>query len=447
MASANESMRFALYLQVKKITLFMLLSLIFTTTLFAQDKDTKAVSEQDWGIGLASRSASIPYKTDGTHKIVSAVPMLFYEGERFFIRGIGGGIYFYNGQQWKISALMRIHFVDLPNEYQNKVQPNNMDYGVRTRWFFRGPFFVDAEPLLDFDNMFSVNLRIGMLHKGKCFLFNPFFEAKIKSADYNSRYFGLTLEHLKGGVDYSLGIIADARVFRNLYLYGAAKLTFFDKNARSAVYIDDDIKGEIYLGFGFSNDPARPREKDLENRPYLRLSHGWATPNSFNQAVFFDIVPDPYHNQLTSLFYGYPLTDRVFGIPLGLYITSGFTYHQPSLVQGSAIELVLAMKAYVTIYWPIRWRIGMAEGYSYINHITYIEQQVYDRKDYIPVHFLNYLDFSLDFNIGDIFSDKLKNIWLGYNVHHRSGIFELSQQYGRVNVGSNYYCIYLQYDF
>jgi outer membrane protein len=317
---------------------------------------------------------------------------------------------------------------------------------MRARYFFSQPFFLDAEPMLDFDNMFSANIRAGAFYKKQKYMINPYVEAKIKSTDYNSRYFGLTMEKINAGIDYSLGVIADARIFQNLYLYGSAKITLLDKNARAAKLVEDDFTGEFYLGFGFSNDPLKPKRKKLSNRPFLRLSQGFATPNAFNQVVFFNIVPDTNHNKLTSVFYGYPLTDQVFGIPLGLYITTGFAWHWKSEVQSSAQELVLAMKAYYTIHWPIRWRIGLTEGVSYLNKITYIEQEVYDRKDYEPVHFLNYLDFSLDFNVGDIFSKRLENIWIGYNVHHRSGIFELSQQYGRVNIGSNYYSFHIQYD-
>ena len=282
----------------KRSAYLLLIMFILLQQGAAQNVDKKAVSEQNWGIGVANRSASIPYSTDGTNKIISLVPMMFFEGQRFFVRGLGGGMYLYKDDSWRVSALMRMHFVDLPDEYQNKVQPNNVDYGVRARWFFSTPFFAEIEPMLDFDSMFSTNLRIGLFHKGQRFLFNPYFEAKIKSSDYNSRYYGLTLEKINAGVDYSLGIIADARIFRNLYLYGAAKLTLLDRNARSATYVKDDIKSEVYLGFGFSNDPTKPRIKELKNRPYLRLSQGFATPNSFEQVVFFNIEPDSFNNNL-----------------------------------------------------------------------------------------------------------------------------------------------------
>jgi outer membrane protein len=157
---------------------------------------------------------------------------------------------------------------------------------------------------------------------------------------------------------------------------------------------------------------------------------------------------DPYNNQLSSIFYGHPLTDEVLGVPLHMYLTAGFIWHWKSSVQQSTQEVVLAMKAYFVVPWPIRWRIGMAEGFSYVKEIPYVEQEQYDTKDYRPSYLLNYLDFSLDFNIGDIFDgEQLKRMWFGYSVHHRSGIFESNQLFGRVNVGSNYPSLYLQIDF
>jgi outer membrane protein len=69
------------------------------------------------------------------------------------------------------------------------------------------------------------------------------------------------------------------------------------------------------------------------------------------------------------------------------------------------------------------------------------------RKGYRPSNLLNFLDFSLDFNIGDIFGgNELKRWWLGYSIHHRSAIFESAQQFGRISGGSNFQTVYLQYD-
>ena len=49
-------------------------------------------------------------------------------------------------------------------------------------------------------------------------------------------------------------------------------------------------------------------------------------------------------------------------------------------------------------------------------------------------------------NLGDIFrSEALQNLWVGYSIHHRSGIFQTSSAFGRIRGGSNYNTFYLQY--
>ena len=47
----------------------------------------------------------------------------------------------------------------------------------------------------------------------------------------------------------------------------------------------------------------------------------------------------------------------------------------------------------------------------------------------------------------DLFgAEKMKALWLGVAVHHRSSIFESASQFGRIKGGSNYPSIYLQWD-
>jgi len=104
------------------------------------------------------------------------------------------------------------------------------------------------------------------------------------------------------------------------------------------------------------------------------------------------------------------------------------------------------MKIHYTIKWPITWRLGAAEGLSYVDQIPYVEKTNLEQKDYRPSKLLNYLDFSLDIELGDLFnSKKLEGLWLGYSIHHRSGIFQTSSAFGRIKGGSNINSIYLQY--
>lgn len=117
-------------------------------------------------------------------------------------------------------------------------------------------------------------------------------------------------------------------------------------------------------------------------------------------------------------------------------------------MQSASTEYVAAIKAYYTFNWPTQWRFGVAEGMSFIDSITYIEQTEMDSKGYNASNLLNYLDFSFDINVGDLINNRdLDNMWVGYSLHHRSAIFEQASQYGRIKGGSNYNTIYVQFDF
>ena len=187
--------------------------------------------------------------------------------------------------------------------------------------------------------------------------------------------------------------------------------------------------------------------KKLGITPYVRIAHGWATPSNLNDIITGNTEKDPYNNQLTSLFYGYPLTDKLFGLPLDFYLTPGFVYHHSSEVQSTTQEYVLAIKAYYTFPLPWEVRFGFAEGISYIDEVSYIEQTEMDEKGYRSSNLLNYLDFSLDLHLGDVFGEKLDQIWLGYSIHYRSAIFQSSSCFGRIKGGSNYNSVYLHWHY
>ena len=186
----------------------------------------------------------------------------------------------------------------------------------------------------------------------------------------------------------------------------------------------------------------------LDSKPYLRLAHGWATPSSVGDIFTGNTRTDEFDNQLTSLFLGVPLSDTLFTLPINVYLTPGAVYHHSSEVQNSIWEYVLAVKFYYTVKWPIPWRIGFAEGVSYMNEVSYIERQYLERQGYRPSELLNYLDFSFDVSLGHLFNQKaIEDLWLGWSVHHRSGIFSTSSAFGRISGGSNYNTVYLQYHF
>lgn len=420
--------------------------------LLAEEKST--MGEQDWGIAAVYRMASIPFDTQSGDQTVSTfVPLMYFNNEHFFVDGLEGGAYLYasDDEKYQLNALMRLRFVDIPASEQNALQGDTFDFGAQLRYQIDPQWHLDSELMTDSDSRFHANLTVSGQYEFGDWDVTPHLTARYKGTDFNSEYYAfssLTNERISAGVDINLGVSARYHVYSNLYLLGATSVTRLDNNAYNSSAIEDRYQGEVYLGFGFFNDKTKAPKSELTNKRYVRVAHGWATPSNIGDIMKFNSEKDPYNNQLTSLFYGHPLTDELFGIPLDIYFTPGIVHHWSSEVQSSATEYVAAIKAYYTLDWPTKWRFGVAEGISYIDSFTYVEHEEMKSKGYTPSNYLNYLDFSFDINVGDLFNNRdLDKVWFGYSLHHRSAIFEKASQYGRIKGGSNYNTLYVQIDF
>lgn len=410
--------------------------------------------EQEWGIAAMYRTTSIPFDTAGGDQTVSTfVPMMFFENEYVFVDGIEGGVFLYNSEEsdWRVSALTRMRFIDIPQSAQNANEGDTADFGVQLQYKIDDTWSFDSELMTDDDLHFHSNFRLNGQYKFGDWELSPRATIRYKDADFNSQYYAfkdVTGESIGAGIDVNLGIDIRYHVISNLYLLGSTSVTRFDDNAFNSSIVEDRYQGEFYLGFGLFNDKTAPKKPELSNKPYLRVAHGWATPSNIGDIMKLNSEKDKYNNQLTSVFYGHPLTDEVFGVPIDIYFTPGIAHHWSSKVQSGSTEYIAAIKAFYTFDWPIKWRFGVAEGLSYIDSITYIEQTEMDEKGYTASHLLNYLDFSFDINVGDAVNQSdLENVWFGYSLHHRSAIFENASQFGRIKGGSNYNTIYIQYEF
>jgi len=399
-----------------------------------------------WGVAIGVRSAEIPYDTE-IDTVNDVIPLMYYDNsEYFFLRGLTGGFRFYQNETLELSAIGRYRFFDIPAEYQNEIQGNAVDVGLQFKYKFNSQFDTDFEFLNDRYGRAHANIT-GNYHwsSGDWELF-PFTRLRWKSDSFNNYYYGLGIETPGSGIDLKVGIDARYHVASNFYLIGRASLTALEKDVIDTNVISRDTQSELYLGIAFFNDRKKEAKRRLKSKPYVRLAHGWATPTNIGDILKLKTEKDPFNNQMTSLFYGLPLSDTLLTLPLSVYITPGVVYHQSSQVQGRFPEYVLGIKAYYTLKSPVKLRFGFAEGLSYTTQITYIEGTELDAKGYRPSNLLNYLDVSFDLNLGDLFgAPSIKDLWLGYSIHHRSGIFQTSSAFGRIKGGSNYNSVYLQY--
>ncbi len=436
------------------VSAVILSTIIFIDPLFA---DESKRPEESWGLVGAIRSGSIPYEIPSelggdSDTVTSFVPMLFFDNDYFYIDGLEGGIKLYKDDDWRISALIRHHFIDIPADIQNQVQADTADWGAQLRYYTSDNTYLDTEFLADFYGNTHGNLRLSYWKDSDKYSWKVWTQAHVKSADYNTEYYTFKQddESINGGIDLSVGVRGKYHLISNLYAVGQAEIATIDSDARASQAIDATVKTEVWAGVGFFNETATSRKSHISNRPYLRLAHTFATPSDLSEIIRFDMDEDEYHNKMTSLFYGHPLTDSLFGLPLDVYLTPGFSWHYSSEVQPTIQELVIAVKLFYTIPTPWRIRLGVAEGMSYVTDITYIER--HDKqgaaKGYEPSQFLNYLDFTIGMNVGDIFdAKKMKDTWAGVDIHHRSAIFETAQQYGRLKGGSNYVGFFIKQHF
>jgi len=424
--------------------------------------------EPEWGIAIGRRSASIPFSASKDASVNDFITKYYYEGEYVFLRGTRGGVHFYKQPKYNFSLIANTRFFDIPADMQNEFHGSKIDGGIQLEYFFHPKFPIQYEYLGDFKghNYWNINLRYAFDYKD--FDFKLYSTLRLKNASFNNLYYGLDafpksrlndgtwnwddLNNNKIGSDYDVSVGIDSRyhVWSNLYLLAQAKVTRLGSKTYHSSTIDSPAQGEYYLGFGLFKDKKRHDELTLPNNEYIRGAYGWGTQSSIAQVLTARSKSDPDNNQMTSFFYGFPLTENVLGSDIELFLTPGFVWHFKSDQQTQFEEYVLAMKAYYTIKWPLRWRFGFAEGLSYTTDIGSIEERdIVDKHHYAQASkLLNYLDFSLDVNLGDITTAKeLDNLWLGYSIHHRSAIFEDSSLFGRIKGGSNYNTVYLQWHF
>ena len=422
------------------------LPFVLTLTVIPGVAVAKEIKEpKTWGLAVGIRSAKIPFATE-EDRVNDIIPLIFYDEKRFYLRGLGAGFRFFNKPKWEFNAIGRYRFFDIPVEYQNQIRGSGLDIGLQFRYKPFDNFELDFESLSDkHGRNYAITAVNYHWDSGRWDLF-PFAKLRWKSSEFNDTYYGLNRVQIGSAIDSIFGAEVRFHIIQNLYIIGKASVTLLDNDTYQSEFVDKRTQNDLYLGVAFFNDKTIKSRRTLKSKPYIRLAHGWATESDVGELLVWDIQKDPYNNQLTSVFYGHPVADKLFGVPFNIYMTPGVVYHHNSEVQSNFPEYVFAIKAYYIIKWPGKWRVGAAEGISYTTDISYIEQQEMDSKDLEPSKLLNFLDFSIDWEIGDILNyDPLRNLWIGYSLHHRSGIFSGSSTFGRISGGSNYNSIYLQY--
>ncbi len=408
-------------------------------------------NEPVWGLGLNVRYAHVPFNTysDTSSNIV---PELYYNGDLLFLEGSEGGFKLLRKDQWSLDFLGRMRFGDLPSRVGHDIRMDTTDWGARLRYQINDSRRWYTAAMSDLHHATYLDVGHEWQIESQRFKTEPYIQLRIKDAGYNSYYYGGTSiggDRLGAGIEATIGVDTRYHLAKGVYLVAGLEYTQLDSQARKSRYINSSYKAAANVGIMLMGDRATVTGDGLmPEGSYLRVAHGWATPSDMGEILNGKNDSQGFDDTLSSVFYGHPLMKNAFDLPLDFYMHSGVVLHHQSDTQKRGVEGVISMKAYYTLNWPIQWRIGLAEGLSYVSRATHVEKAELDRKESSENRLMNYLDISFDFNIGKLVGSRtLEDIWLGYSMHHRSSIFERSSHFGRIKGGSNYNTVYLQFDF
>ena len=200
-----------------------------------------------------------------------------------------------------------------------------------------------------------------------------------------------------------------------------------------------------------------------DNRYSLRVAYGVESDSDLGDIISLQSPTDHKYNfDVLSLDGGYLLSPSLFKLPLDLYLKGGIALFgsedlskYPELIgmkdlyNDDIYEFTLYLKLYYNLdFWDNRVRIGFGEGGSYVTDYLppeVIEERTEEPDDPKYSRYLNYLDISLDIDIGRLFGiEALRDTYLGYTLKHRSGIFGLING---VSGGSNYNTFSIEKNF
>ena len=188
--------------------------------------------------------------------------------------------------------------------------------------------------------------------------------------------------------------------------------------------------------------PVREREVWFRDVWTVRINAGFSTDKDLGEIATGDVEIDSGNQSMVGVDVGRPLVDDFHDWPLDFAWRVGVQ----RLLEHGAQPDTFAQTAYLKMYWrPFPWervvgtRIGFGEGLSYAWDVPAVERRYAARHDEDTSRLLNYLDVSLDLNVGDVIrNESARSCWLGLVISHRSGVFGLVDIFGNVHNGSNY---------
>lgn len=423
-----------------------------------------------WAAGLTTRVQTSPYI--GETSRVDFLPELYYQGEQWYLAGTQAGWKSRTHEGFYVDAFARYRFGGYSEE-QSKDLTGMQRFGtleagaqlVKNTELGEWRIGASADTLNRHQGWSASAEWRGNWQQGRWTL-TPLLGIDYESADINDYYYGVradeaTAERSAYSADAStnlrLGLEAWTR-FGSAHLLGLGLThTRYGETVADSPITDGGQHTELRLNYRyeFINNPAAQTLHKAGESPWLegewewRLAGGYWTDGNFIEMIYLNnMAVDTQNTAMVSGFLSKKISDEAWNLPVDVHLTGGLVRHFEKSGQDDFNEYVIALKGYFNDFpWShiIETRVGFGYGFSYGEKVPWQETENVLEKNLNDSHMLQYLDYSWDLNVGDLFNnDAAKHCYVGYSIHHRSGIFGKTDVYNRVNGGSNWNTFYLQ---
>jgi outer membrane protein len=178
----------------------------------------------------------------------------------------------------------------------------------------------------------------------------------------------------------------------------------------------------------------------------FRVLYGKSTSSDLSEILTGNVGNYSHDFYVLALEGGYLLREADDAFPLDIYVKAGLSYFDEAIYSDVYEGLIYIKLFYNLDFLDNRVRLGLGEGFSYTSDILMSEYIDTLEKNDATSQFLNYLDLSVDVDLGMLFDYKpLENTALGFAIKHRSGVFGLINNVS--HGGSNYNSIYIEKNF
>jgi outer membrane protein len=438
----------------------------------------------NWSLGFHythqdSVYAGEDYRTD-------FMPTFTYTGERFFLDTTDFGFHVIDDDRWQLD-FFGSYYIDGYNDHSffsdtGEVRPdddplkgmerkNALEAGFElTRKTGLGRFGVQLRHDIDgVHNGVDARARWAKVFRRENWQLEPWVEYRRWSSEKADYYYGVKEDEVTdtrpayrlGGTDsWAVGIAGRYTAWRQHHFTLNLAYRQNDGEITDSPVVTEDGVASVNLNYRYElGDLGAPAHGDDFNffrnnpNPYaVRVGYGCTTETKFNEIVRGNNNCDGGDGtRLASLFVSRQISEDVFTLPIEAWLLGGIARRDENGLQADFFEGVLAFKAIFRRFpWSdrVETRLGFAEGLSYADSVPWIEKEKGEEKNRRTSHLINYLEFSLDVSVGDVFgADELRNLFFGFYVHHRSGIFASANLYGNVYGGSNVNALYLEWEF